>query len=121
MVGPARIAFERVERELLETAAGLGANPLDCFVSIGLPLARPGLVAGAILTFAHTVGEFGVVLMIGGNIPGETKVLSIAIFDAVERPDWSDAHVLALGMVAFAFVVISATGLLDRRAGEIGR
>ena len=84
-----------------------------------MPLARSGFFTGLILTFAHTVGEFGVVLMIGGNIPGETKVLSIAIYDFVERGEWVEAHWLSLGMVVFAFVVVTATMLLDRRFGRL--
>ena len=78
------------------------------------PLAPPGYVAGAVLSFAHTVGEFGVVLMIGGNIPGQTKVLSIAIYDFVERLEWTTAHILAGGMVAFALVAIALTTRLGR-------
>jgi len=121
MVGPARIGFAGVGRETMETAAGLGARPFIAFFTIAVPLARKGLMAGTILAFAHTVGEFGVVLMIGGNIAGKTKVLSIAIFDAVERLQWQDAHLLALGMVVFAFAVVAATSLIDRRAGEAVR
>jgi molybdate transport system permease protein len=83
------------------------------------PEARAGFFTGLILTFAHTVGEFGVVLMIGGNIPGETKVLSIAIYDFVERGEWMKAHWVSAGMVLFAFVVVTATMLLDRRFGRL--
>lgn len=119
MVGPVRLAFENVSDDLLESAATLGATPLVGFSTIVLPLARPGILAGIILTFAHTVGEFGVVLMIGGNIPDQTKVLSIAIFDAVEQLNWGEAHVMALGMVVFAFAVIAATSLIDRRGVKI--
>jgi molybdate transport system permease protein len=121
MVGPVRVAFEGISGELMETAAGLGARPLAAFGTVALPLARSGVLAGAVLSFAHTVGEFGVVLMIGGNIPGETKVLSIAMFDAVERLEWAEAHVLALSMVVFALVVVGLTQILDQRAGQIGR
>ncbi len=84
-----------------------------------MPYAASGFFTGLILTFAHTVGEFGVVLMIGGNIPGETKVLSIAIYDFVEHGQWMDAHWLALGMVVFAFVVVTITMVLDRRFGRL--
>ena len=85
------------------------------FFSVALPLARPGLITGAVLGFAHTVGEFGVVLMIGGNIPGETKVLSVAIYDYVEALEWDKAHLLAGGMVAFSFLVILTTLLAEKR------
>ena len=82
---------------------------------MALPLARPAYITGAVMTFAHTVGEFGVVLMIGGNIPGQTKVIAIALYDYVERLQWGEAHAIALGMVIFAFVVILVTLSVDRR------
>jgi molybdate transport system permease protein len=85
-----------------------------------MPLARPGLVTGAVLGFAHTVGEFGVVLMIGGNIPGKTKVLSVAVYDYVETSQWREASILAGGMMVFAFAVISATMLIERRVARVG-
>ena len=119
MVQPIRVALESVAEEPLEAAATLGANRFQTFFLVAAPLARTGFVTGGILTFAHTVGEFGVVLMIGGNIPGETKVLSIAIYDFVERGDWTSAHWLSLGMVAFAFFVVSAMMLVDRRYGRL--
>ena len=115
MVQPLRAAFDAIGEEPLEAAATLGARPWQRFLRVALPLARSGYLSGAVLTFAHTVGEFGVVLMIGGNIPGETKVLSIAIYDYVERLEWGNAHLLAAGMVIFAFVTITATMLIDRR------
>jgi molybdate transport system permease protein len=115
MVQPLRVAFEAIGSETLEASETLGANRRQTFFRVVLPLARSGVVAGCVLAFAHTVGEFGVVLMIGGNIPGETKVLSIAIYDFVERGDWGDAHILALGMLVFSFAVVSVTMLLDRR------
>jgi molybdate transport system permease protein len=115
MVQPLRAAFDAIGEEPLEAAATLGARPWQRFVRVALPLARSGYLSGAVLTFAHTVGEFGVVLMIGGNIPGETKVLSIAIYDYVERLEWGNAHLLAAGMVIFAFVTITVTMLTDRR------
>ena len=99
----------------MEAAATLRASPLDAFVSIALPLASPGILTGAILGFAHTVGEFGVVLMIGGNIPGETKVLSMAILDYVETLQWGAAHRLSALMLAFAFSVILAMTLIEKR------
>jgi molybdate transport system permease protein len=121
MVQPLRNAFEAFGEEPLEAAATLGATPWQTFTRIAVPLARAGYLSGAILTFAHTVGEFGVVLMIGGNIPGETKVLSIAIYDFVERLQWGEAHLVAGGMVAFSFVVITLTMLINRRAERPAR
>ena len=119
MVQPLRNAFESIGDEPLEVAATLGASPWQTFVRVAAPLARNGYLAGAVLTFAHTIGEFGVVLMIGGNIPGETKVLSIAIYDFVERLQWTEAHVLSAGMVVFAFVTVTATMLIDRRVRRL--
>jgi len=118
MVQPVRNAFEAMGRRPLEVAATLRASPLDRFLTIALPLALPGLLTGAVLTFAHTVGEFGVILMIGGNIPGETKVLSIAIYDFVETLRWREAHILSIGMLVFSFLVILTVSLLARRAGR---
>ena len=119
MVQPLRNAFEAFGDEPLEAAATLGASGWQTFLRVALPLARPGYLAGIVLTFAHTVGEFGVVLMIGGNIPDKTRVLSVAIFNNVERGLWADAHVLAAGMVIFAFLAITATMLIDRRLGRV--
>jgi molybdate transport system permease protein len=99
-------------------AATLRASPWRVFWTVAVPLARPGFLTGAILGFAHTVGEFGVVLMIGGNIPGETKVLSVAIFDYVETSRWAQANVLAGGMVAFSFCVILAMMIVEKRVGR---
>jgi molybdate transport system permease protein len=118
MVQPLRNAFEAFGAEPLEAAATLGASRWQTFIRVAVPLARAGYLAGAVLTFAHTIGEFGVVLMIGGNIPGETKVLSIAIYDYVERLQWTEAHFLAAGLVLFAFLTITATMLIDRRLGR---
>ena len=115
VVQPIRNAFEAFGDKPLEAAATLRASPLDRFFTVALPLARPGILTGAILGFAHTVGEFGVVLMIGGNIPGETKVLSIAIYDYVETLEWQKAHILAGGMVVFAFLVVLAMMASERR------
>ena len=115
MVQPLRNAFEAIGADPIEGAATLGASRWQTFARVEAPLARAGYLAGAVLAFAHTVGEFGVVLMIGGNIPGETKVLSIAIYDYVERLQWGEAHILALGMVMFALVVVSATMLVEKR------
>ena len=115
VVQPLQNAFEAIGRRPLEAAATLRAGPWDTFLTVALPLARPGIVTATILGFAHTVGEFGVVLMIGGNIPGRTKVLSISIYDYVERLEWEKAHLMALGMVIFAFIVIAVTMTIDRR------
>jgi len=114
VVQPIRNAFEAMGERPLEVAATLRASPFNRFLTVALPLARPGFLTGAVLGFAHTVGEFGVVLMIGGNIPGQTKVLSIAIYDYVERLQWTEAHILSLGMVVFAFLVIFITLTIDR-------
>ncbi|WP_062208112.1 molybdate ABC transporter permease subunit [Aureimonas sp. AU12] len=116
VVQPIRNAFEAMGERPLAVAATLGASPLDRFLTVALPLARPGLATGAVLGFSHTVGEFGVILMIGGNIPGETRVLSVAIFDFVETLRWREAHILSAGLLAFAFVVILSVQLMERRA-----
>lgn len=118
MVQPIRNSFEAMGRRPLEVAATLRASPWDRFVTIALPLAVPGLLTGAVLGFAHTVGEFGVILMIGGNIPGTTKVLSIAIYDFVETLRWREAHILSVGMLVFSFAVILIVSLLTRRTGR---
>lgn len=115
MVQPLRNAFGAIGDDALEVASSLGASNWQRFWRVALPLARPGYITGAVMTFAHTVGEFGVVLMIGGNIPGQTKVIAIALYDYVERLQWGEAHLLALGMVVFAFVVIAVTLTIDRR------
>ena len=103
---PTLNAFETIGRDPLEAAATLRASPLDRFFSIALPLAKPGLITSAVLCFAHTIGEFGVILMIGGNIPGETRVLSIAIYDHVESLEYVQAHWLSGGMVVFSLLVL---------------
>jgi molybdate transport system permease protein len=115
VVQPVRNAFEAIGDRPLEAAATLRASPLDVFFKVALPLARPGLLTGAVLGFAHTVGEFGVVLMIGGNIPGETKVLSVAIYDYVETLEWGKAHILAAGMLVFSFIVILIMMVVEKR------
>ncbi|MBB4019059.1 molybdate transport system permease protein [Chelatococcus caeni] len=119
VVQPIRNAFAAMGERPLEVAATLRASPARAFWTVAVPLARPGFLTGAVLGFAHTVGEFGVVLMIGGNIPGETKVLSVAIYDYVEALQWREANMLAAGMVAFAFLVILAVTLIDRRVGRM--
>lgn len=115
VVQPLRNAFRAIGRDPIEAAYSLGASPRSTFWRVLLPLARPGYITGAVLGFAHTIGEFGVVMMIGGNIPGETKVLSIAIFDYVEQLRWAEAHVIALGMVAFGFIAVAITMGIERR------
>ena len=115
VVQPIRNAFEAFGDRPLEVAATLGAGPWDAFWTVAVPLARPGFITGAVLGFAHTVGEFGVVLMIGGNIPGETKVLSIAVYEYVETLQWAHAHVLAGGMLVFSFAVIFSMMILQKR------
>jgi molybdate transport system permease protein len=117
-VQPIRNAFEAFGERPLEVAATLRAGPWDAFWHVALPLARPGLLSGAVLGFAHTVGEFGVVLMIGGNIPGQTKVLSVAIYDYVESLQWAQAHVLAAGMLGFSFAALLLLFTLEKRAGR---
>jgi len=121
VVQPIRNAFEAMGDRPLEVAATLRASPARAFFTVALPLARPGFLTGAVLGFAHTVGEFGVVLMIGGNIPGETRVLSVAIYDFVETLRWREANVIAAGMVVFAFVIILAMTLIEKRMRRAGR
>jgi molybdate transport system permease protein len=114
-VQPLQHAFEAVGARPMEVAATLRARPLDAFLTVALPLARPGFVNAAILTFAHTVGEFGVVLMIGGNIPGQTRVVSTQIYGHVEAMEYTHAHWLAGGMVVFAFLVLLGLAVLNPR------
>jgi molybdate transport system permease protein len=118
VVQPIRNSFEAVGPRPLEVAATLGASPWDRFFTIAVPLAAPGFLTAAVLGFAHTVGEFGVILMIGGNIPGETKVLSVAIYDFVETLRWREAHILSAGMLVFSFLVILSVSLIARRTGR---
>src|SRR5574337_203134 len=113
VVQPIQNAFEAVGPRPLEVAATLRASPLDQFWSVLLPLARPGYLTAAVMGFAHTVGEFGVVLMIGGNIPGKTRVMSVQIYDHVEALEYTQAHWLSAAMLAFAFVVLLALYLLN--------
>jgi len=120
VVQPVRNAFEAVGNRALEVAATLRATPWDAFWSVAVPLARRGFLTGAVLGFAHTVGEFGVVLMIGGNIPGETRVLSITIYEYVESLQWTKAHILAAGLLVFAFAVVASMMVLERRIGRSG-
>lgn len=120
-VQPLCNAFEAIGRRPLEVAATLRAAPLDRFLSVVLPLSLRGIVTGAVLVFAHTVGEFGVVLMIGGAIPGETEVVSTRIFQQVEALNYGEAHRLAAGLICFSFVVLLSLLMLGRRGAEIAR
>lgn len=106
VVQPLQQAFAAIGEQPMEAAATLRAAPLDAFFTVALPLARPGFITAAVLGFAHTVGEFGVVLMMGGNIPGKTQVLSMAIYNHVEALEYTDAHWLAGGMLIFSFAVL---------------
>ncbi len=114
-VQPLQIAFSSLQEELLEAAATLGAGPWDRFFNLAVPLCRRGFMIAICLAFAHTIGEFGIVLMIGGNIPDETRVLSIALFDHVEALDYGRAHVLAGGLLAFSFLLLMALYSVDRQ------
>lgn len=118
-VQPLQHAFEGVGRRPMEVAATLRASPLDAFFSVALPLARSGFITAAVLTFAHTVGEFGIVLMLGGNIPGATRVISTQIYGHVEAMEYGQAHWLAGGMLVFSFLVLLGLGLLKRRDSRV--
>lgn len=115
VVQPLQTAFMAIGDRSLEVAATLRARPLDRFLTVAVPLARPGFVTAIVLGFAHTIGEFGVVLMIGGNIPGETQVLSIAIYDHVEAVNYAGAHVLAGGLIFASFVMLLGVYGISRR------
>jgi molybdate transport system permease protein len=115
VVQPLQNAFAALGRRPLEVAATLGASPLDRFFTVAMPLARPGFITAAVLGFAHTVGEFGVVLMIGGNIPGETQVLSIAIYDHVETLHYGQAHLLSGGLLLLSFLLLATVYAVNRR------
>ncbi len=120
MVQPVQNAFEAIGERPLEVAATLRASPWDTFWSVAVPLARPGFLSGAVMSFAHTVGEFGVVLMIGGNIPNKTRVVSVQIYDHVEALEYAQAHWLAGGMLAFSVLVLLTLYTLNPRAGRVG-
>ncbi|HTH97345.1 MAG TPA: molybdate ABC transporter permease subunit [Stellaceae bacterium] len=117
VVQPIRNAFEAMGDRPLEVAATLRAPPWRTFWTVAVPLARPGFLTAAVLGFSHSVGEFGVVLMIGGNIPGVTKTLSVALYDYVENEDWASANIISGGMVVFAFATILAMNLIEKRMG----
>lgn len=116
MVQPLQTSFEAIGREPLEVAATLGATPRDTFYSVVIPMSVRGFLTASVLTFAHTIGEFGVVLMVGGNIPGQTKVISIAIYEHVETLNYAEAHALSAGLLVFSFVVLVAVYALNRKA-----
>ncbi len=118
-IQPLQNAFEAIGERPMEVAATLGAAPLDRFLTVAVPMARAGFLTATVLTFAHTVGEFGVVLMIGGNIPGATKVLSVAIYDHVETLEYAQAHILAAGMLLFAFTVMLLLYLVNGRLNRL--
>lgn len=118
-VQPIQHAFETLGERPMEVAATLGATPRDAFFTVALPLARPGLLTAAILSFAHTVGEFGVVLMVGGNIPGQTRVISTEIYGHVEAMEYAQAHALAAGMLVFSFLVLLGLARVRSRSGRV--
>lgn len=118
-VQPIQYAFEAMGRRPMEVAATLRARPIDAFFSVAIPMAKPGLLTATVLSFAHTVGEFGVVLMIGGNIPGETRVVSTLIYGHVEAMEYAEAHWLAAGMVVFSFGVLIALARLKKRKDRV--
>ena len=115
VVQPLQDAFTAVGRRPLEVAATLRASPLDRFFTVAVPLARPGFLTACVLGFAHTLGEFGVVLMIGGNIPGETRVASIAIYDHVESLQYAQAHALSVGLLVLSFLLLLLVYAFNRR------
>jgi molybdate transport system permease protein len=115
VVQPLQNSFTAIGNRPLEVAATLRASPMDCFFTIIVPLARPGFLTAIVLGFAHTIGEFGVVLMIGGNIPGETQVLSIAIYDHVELMEYGQAHWLSAGLLLISFVMLMMVYAFNRR------
>ncbi|MFP8834084.1 molybdate ABC transporter permease subunit [Hydrogenophaga sp. XSHU_21] len=117
MVQPVLTAMQQLGERPIEVAATLRASPVDRFFTVVLPLCKPGLITGTVMSFAHTVGEFGVVLMVGGNIPGVTRVVSVQIYDHVEALEYADAHRLAAVMLVFAFAVLLALQWVNRRRG----
>ena len=117
-VQPMQTAFRAVPQSSLDAARTLGASARDAFFSVSLPLASRGVVTAAVLSFAHTVGEFGVVLMVGGNIPGKTRVISIEIFSAVETLDYRSAHILSFWLLALSLIVLTLVYVFNRRGGS---
>jgi molybdate transport system permease protein len=121
VVQPLQQAFGQMGRAPLEAAATLGASPADAFLTVASPIAIRGFITASVLGFAHTLGEFGVVLMVGGNIPGETRVISIAIYETVESLNYREAHLLSIGLLIFSFLVLLAVYLLNMRLPMAGR
>ncbi len=119
-VQPLQGAFQSVGQGMMEAAATLGASRWDAFRSVALPLSRRGVLTAAVLSFAHTVGEFGVVLMVGGNIPGRTRLISIEIYSAVETLDYASAHLLSGGLLAFSFIVLTVVYVMNGRGVRAG-
>jgi molybdate transport system permease protein len=119
MVHPLRAAFESIGNRPLEVAATLHASPLDTFITVVLPLALPGFISASIITFAHTVGEFGMILMIGGSLPGITRVASVQIYDYVESMDFSSAHHVAIVMLLFSFVILLVMHLNNPKSKQV--
>lgn len=115
VVQPLQVAFEAVGKQPLEVAWSLGASPFDAFLTVASPMALRGYLTAIVLGFAHTLGEFGVILMVGGNIPGKTRMISIAIYDHVETLEYAQAHVLSAGLLVFSFIVLLVTYTLNRR------
>lgn len=115
VVQPIQNAFEAVGRDMMETAYTLGAKPMDAFFTVAVPMAKRGFLTGGVLGFAHTLGEFGVVLMVGGNIPGETRVVSIAIYDHVETLEYGQAHELSAILLVFAFTIMLMMYVINHR------
>lgn len=115
MVQPLQTAFQTIGRAPMEAAASLRASPINAFFTVAVPMAKRGFLTAIVLSFTHTIGEFGVVLMVGGNIPGETKVISIAIYEHVETLRYAEAHQLAGGLMIFSFIVLMAVYTLNRR------
>ena len=115
MVQPLQSTFEAVGRGPMEAAASLRATPIDAFLTVAAPLSLRGFLTAVVLTFAHTIGEFGVVLMVGGNIPGKTRVISIAIYEHVETLRYAEAHLLSAGLLTFSFVVLVFVYSANRR------
>ncbi len=116
MVQPLVNAFASIDIRLREAAASLGAKPADIFRNLVLPLSKRGFISACVLTFAHTIGEFGIVLMVGGNIPGETRVISIAIYEQVETLNYAEAHIFSGGLIALSFIALSTVYLSNGRS-----
>lgn len=118
VIQPLQNSFESIGKRPLEVAATLGASRFDCFCNVVIPLARPGFITATVMGFCHAIGEFGVVLMIGGNIPGKTRVLSVQIYNHVEAMEYTQAHWLAGGMVVFSFIALLIIYLINQKAAK---